>query len=198
MKIIGLSFSPRREHTTWQAMEMCMGAVRGAGANIETELIDMGRKDIRPCIACEGCRDEITCVQQDDLYDMLDYLSDPEIKGMIVGTPVYFAGMSAQAKAFLDRCIIFRRNDWAFRDRIGGVLTVGGARNGGQELAQQAVHAAMMCQDMIVVGDGRPTGHFGAALQSGGKATIEHDSQGLKTARSLGRRVGEVALKYHG
>ncbi len=198
MKILGLSFSPRKNKTTWQSMEACMAAAAEVSGDVKTQLIDMGEKEILPCIACSGCREGVTCTRHDDLYEMLDVIGDPEVKGMIIGTPVYFAGMSAQAKAFIDRCILFRRNGWMFRDRVGGVLTVGAARNGGQEIVQQSLHAAMLCHDMIVVGDGEKTSHFGAALVSEGKREIEHDAFGLKTARNLGRRVAEVALKYHG
>jgi len=105
--------------------------------------------------------------------------------------------MTAQCKAFIDRCAMFRRNGWLFRNRVGGGLAVGGIRNGGQELTLQAVRAAMLCQDMICVSDGRPTAHFGATLYSGGEGGIEADEFGLETARNLGRRVAELAVRLH-
>jgi multimeric flavodoxin WrbA len=98
----------------------------------------------------------------------------------------------------LDRCVVFRRNGWLLRDKVGGVLAVGGVRNGGQELTLQSVRAAMLCHDMICVSDGKDSAHFGAALFSGGPGGIEADEDGLTTARNLGRRVAELAMRLNG
>ncbi|MBP7934277.1 MAG: flavodoxin family protein [Phycisphaerae bacterium] len=117
------------------------------------------------------------------------------LAGMIIGTPVYFGSVTAQCRAFLDRCAMFRRNGWVFRDRISGVLAVGGVRNGGQELAIQVVQAAMQCHDMICVSDERPTAHSGATVLSGGEGGVEGDDFGLQTARHLGERVAELAIR---
>jgi multimeric flavodoxin WrbA len=102
--------------------------------------------------------------------------------------------MTSLCKAFLDHCIAFRKKGFALRNKVAGVLAVGGCRNGGQELAIQSVQAALMCQEMIVVGDGKPTAHIGATLLNQGDS-ISGDSFGLSTARNLGRRVAEVALR---
>jgi multimeric flavodoxin WrbA len=120
------------------------------------------------------------------------------LAGLILATPVYFGGMTAQAKAFLDRCVPLRRNGFMLRNKVGGVLAVGGARNGGQELTIQMVHAAMLVQDMIIVSDGLPTSHFGGTCCSENKPDISGDEYGLTTAANLGRRVAEVAAKLHG
>jgi len=102
--------------------------------------------------------------------------------------------MTSQCKAFLDRTVIFRRNGFLFRNKVGAVLAVGGVRNGGQELTIQAVHAAFMCHDMICVSDGFDTCHFGATLFSGGQGGLDADVFGLKTAQNLGRRVAQLAI----
>jgi len=98
--------------------------------------------------------------------------------------------MSSQAKAFLDRTVLFRRNGFMFKNKLGGVIAVGGSRNGGQELTIQAVHAAMMIHDMILVGDGD---HFGGAAWGGHPEGYEGDAIGISTARNLGKRITEVA-----
>ncbi len=94
--------------------------------------------------------------------------------------------MPSQCKAFLGRTVMFRRKGFLFRNRIGGV------RNGGLELTVQAVHAAMLCHDMMVVSDGMPTSHCGGALYSGGEGGIENDEQGLAMARNLGKRIASL------
>jgi len=125
-------------------------------------------------------------------------MTDPHVAGMIVATPVYFGTMTSLAKAFLDRCVVFRRNGTLLRDKIGGVIAVGGFRHGGQETTIQAVHAAMLIQDMILVGDGHTTFHYGGTIWSGHPQGFADDAFGLETVRNLGRRVASLALRLHG
>ena len=198
MKILGIYCSPRKGRATFKAMEVCLTAAREVDEKITVEIIELAGKRIDPCIACDICKEELTCGIDDDFGELIPILADKDVAAIVIGTPVYFGSMTAQCKALLDRCAVFRRNGWLLRDKIGGVLAVGGVRHGGQELTLQTVRAAMLCHDMICVGDGRPTGHFGAALYSGGESGIEADEDGLETARNLGRRVAEVSLKLNG
>ncbi|NLX14183.1 MAG: flavodoxin family protein [Phycisphaerales bacterium] len=197
MKILGICCSPRPGQSTFQAMQTCLAAAGEQGEDIETDLLELAGRDLRPCLACGECKTQLACPIDDDFGSLIPTLADPEVAGMIVGTPVYFGMMTAQCKTLIDRCVMFRRNDWIFRNRVGGVLAVGGVRNGGQELTIQAVQAAMMCHDMICVSDGQPTAHFGATLFSGGGG-VQTDDFGLATARHLGRRVAEVARRMRG
>jgi multimeric flavodoxin WrbA len=198
MKIIGICCSPRPGQTTAEAMRVCLAAARETAGGVETELIELAGMDIRPCTACGECKSGLTCPIDDDFASLVPVLADKEVIGMIIGTPVYFGTMTAQCKTLIDRCVMFRRNGWIFRNRVGGVLAVGGVRNGGQELTLEAVRAAMLCHDMICVGDGRDTGHFGATVFSGGPSGVGGDEFGLQTTRNLGRRVAEVAMKLCG
>ena len=195
MKILGISCSPRKGHATYAALEKCLASAQSVDSSIDTQLIELAGLDIRPCVACDGCKKGLACPIKDDFSSLIPALADKDIGGMIIGTPVYYGSMTAQCKAFLDRCVMFRRNGWIFRDRVAGALAVGGVRNGGQELTIQAVQAACFCHDMICVSDGRDTAHFGAALWSGGPDGIENDAIGLETARNMGRRVAELACR---
>ena len=116
---------------------------------------------------------------------------------VIVGSPVYWANMAAEVKAFFD--------NWQFkfgvfpefkmRNKVGAAFTTGGQISGGKELTMLTILAAMLGNQMIVVSGG---GAFGAS------ATTEGDSQGLDEkelgeARALGKRVAEVAkIVKHG
>jgi multimeric flavodoxin WrbA len=195
MIILGICCSPRKGHNTFKAMETCLAAARAQGDGIAAELIELTDLDVRPCRACGKCKGQLECSIQDDFASLIPILSDPDVSGMIIGTPVYFGTMTAQCKAFIDRCGMFRRNGWRFRDRVGGVLAVGGVRNGGQELAIQAVQAALLCHDMICVSDGQPSAHFGATAFSGAGDGVEDDDFGLQTARGLGARVAQLAIR---
>jgi multimeric flavodoxin WrbA len=197
MKIVGVSCSPRKGKSTKYALEVCLQAVKETVPEAETMLIELAEMKINGCVACGKCTKVLECSQEDDFVKMIPILSDPELAGLVVATPVYFGSMTSQCKAFLDRCVMFRRNGFLLRDKVGGVIAVGGFRNGGQELTIQSVQAAMLVQDMVVVSEGRPTSHYGATLWSGHPDGIEKDMFGLETARSLGKRVAEVAAKMH-
>jgi multimeric flavodoxin WrbA len=197
MKIVGISCSPRKGKSTKFALDVCLQAVKETVPDVETMLIELSDMKMNGCLACGKCMKVLECSQEDDFPKMIPILSDSELAGLVVATPVYFGSMTSQCKAFLDRCVMFRRNGFLLRDKVGGVIAVGGVRNGGQELAIQAVQAAMLVQDMVVVSEGRPTSHYGATLWSGHPDGIEKDTFGLETARNLGKRVAEVAARMH-
>jgi multimeric flavodoxin WrbA len=105
--------------------------------------------------------------------------------------------MSSLCKAFIERLMAFRQRDFALSNKVAGALAVGGARNGGQELTIRSVQAALMSQQMIVVGDAPPTGHWGGTVWAnagGPDAGVMADEQGMASVKNLGRRVGEIAL----
>jgi multimeric flavodoxin WrbA len=198
MKIVGISCSPRKGKSTKYALEICLQGVKETAPEAEIMLIDLSELKVNGCLACGKCTKVLECSQDDDFPKMIPILSDPGLAGLVVATPVYLGSMTSQCKAFLDRCVMFRRNGFLLRNKVGGAIAVGGVRNGGQELAIQAVQAAMLVQDMVVVSDGRPTSHYGATLWSGHPDGIEKDVFGLETARNLGKRVAEVAARMHG
>ncbi len=188
LKILGFACSPRRDQTTAAALRACLDSAKGFGPHIEVELIDLGGMKI-PVDVAAGV--PLSPGERDDFPALEAKLRAPEVGGVIVGSPVYFSNMSALCKAFLDRWMAFR-STFALRNKVGGAIAVGAARHGGQELTLQTIHAAMLCQDMIIVSEGGPTSRLGGMLISA-KDNIRGDEAGLATARSLGRRVAEVA-----
>ena len=199
MKIIGVAASARKNKSTRFLLEQCLAEAKdtaaSGGLNLEVELIELAGQDVNGCIACDVCKKGVECSQQDDYQPMIAKLADPEVVGIILATPVYMGSMSSQAKSFLDRTVLFRRNGFMFRNKLGGAIAVGGSRNGGQELAIQGVHAAMMIHDMIIVGDGD---HFGGAAWGNHPDGYEGDKVGITTAKNLGRRMVEIAAKMNG
>jgi multimeric flavodoxin WrbA len=159
---------------------------------MKTEIIELAGQTIQGCRDCAYCKRHFHCQQEDDFNTLIPILNDPEVKAIIIGTPVYLGTMTSQCKAFLDRSVLFRRNDFVFRNKVGAVLAVGGVRNGGQELTIQAVQAALMCHDMICVGDGLDTCHFGGTMFSGDPKGLDMDTFGRRTAQNLGKRVAQV------
>ena len=193
LKIIGVSCSPRKGKTTAQALTICLEAAKAAGrGRIETELVELADLEI-PGYVAAGI--PLKPGHKDDFPALAAKLADQQAAGIIIGTPVYFGSMTALCKAFLDRCISFRMKQFTLANKAGGVVAVGGVRNGGQELTIQGVQAALLCQEMVLVGDGRPTCHWGATVWNSGKDDISQDEFGVATLKNLGRRVAEVALK---
>jgi multimeric flavodoxin WrbA len=189
VKIIGVSCSPRKDRTTAAAVRACLEAAKAFSPKVEVELIDLGGLKINGDVAA-GI--PLAAGERDDFPQIEAKLRAPNVAGIIIGTPVYFSNMSALCKAFLDRWMAFR-STFAMRNKVGGAIAVGAARNGGQELTLQTIHAAMLCQDMIIVSEGKPTSRLGGILVST-KDDISSDAAGLATAQSLGRRVAEVAM----
>jgi len=189
LKILGIACSPRPGKTTTAAVKVALEAAKAVGPAIETELVELAGLNI-PVFdpAAPGSA---------DFEKVASKLTDPKVAGILVGTPVYFGSMSSLCKAFLDHCMALRNKNFALANKVAGVVAVGGMRNGGQELTIQTVQAALLAQEMILVGDGRPTAHRGATLWNQGD-DISKDEIGLATARNLGRRVAEVALALRG
>lgn len=183
-RVIAISCSPRKGKTTAAALQVCLDAIRAANPQIETELVDLAGLSIpvfNPASPGGG-----------DFAGLAAKITAPDVKALVIGTPVYFGNMSSLCKTLLDHWIVFRKNNFALRNRIAGVVAVGGVRNGGQELTVASVHAALLAQDMIVVGDGRPTAHLGATVLNDGKDSIAGDEFGLSTLKNLGARIAEV------
>jgi len=194
IKILAISTSPRKGKTTAAGLKICLEAAKAVDPErIETELIELADLSI-PGGPSAGL--PLAPGEKDDFPALLPKLTDPKVAGILIGTPVYFGNMSYLCAAFLDRCMVLRKS-FAWSNKVGGVLAVGGARNGGQEQTLRAVHTALFGQEMVLVGDGRPTAHCGATLWNN-KDDISQDEMGIATAKNLGRRVAEVARRMAG
>lgn len=193
VKVIGIVGSPRLEGNTKFLVEKALKAAEEEGA--ETELIHLAKYDINPCKSCMTCRKEGRCSIDDDMGKILDKIR--ESQGIIIGSPVYFGDISAQTKIFMDRTLPLRANGFEMRDKVGGAITVGGSRNGGQETSCMSIHNFFLIHEAIVVGDASPTAHYGGTGVGFAVGDCKDDGVGIETSENLGRRVARVALKLH-
>ena len=191
-KIVAISCSPREGKTTATSLKVCLEAAEKVSPQIETELIELAGLKINGNLAA-GI--PLEPGEKDDFPALVPKLTAPAVRGIIIGTPVYFSNMSSLCKSFLDRCIVFYQDDLALSNKVAGVLAVGGSRNGGQEATIQSVQASLFCHEMIVVGNGRPGARFGGTVWSGIEGGVTEDKYGLATAANLGRRVAETILR---
>lgn len=194
-KILAINCSQRSGMNTALALQISLKAAEAvAPGAIETELIELAEKELHPEVAAGV---ELPEGADDDFRPMAEKLGDPNVAGVIIGTPVYFSAMSSPCKSFIERLGVFRKQDYALSGVVAGVMAVGGTRNGGQETAITSVQAALFCQEMIVVGAGRDTSRFGACIWSGAERGVEEETN-RAAADDLGRRVAEVALALRG
>jgi multimeric flavodoxin WrbA len=193
LRILGICCSPRKGKTTATALQVCLEAAKEIGPGVEVELIELAGLKIPGEVAAGLPLEE---GQRDDFPALVPKLSDPQVAGIIIGTPVYFGNMTFLCKAFLDRCIVFHKPH-TLQNKVAGVLAVGGGRNCGLELTIRSVQVSLMSQQMIVVGDAPPTGHWGGTVWAGAggpDAGVLADESGMATAKNLGRRVAQVAM----
>jgi multimeric flavodoxin WrbA len=190
MLFVAVNGSPHKDGNTVALLRE--GLLVASKLGHETELIHaaealQGVKDpfCTECVRVCECQ----CGQGNSLGHALDILRQAD--GILIGTPVYFGTVSGQLKAFWDKTRSLRKNK-DLLNTVGGVVTVGAARFGGQETALQAVIHMMLVQGMTVVGDGQSDfdcGHFGASAQ---KPSVE-DEFALRRARITMERIIEVA-----
>lgn len=103
MKVIGIVGSKRKNGNTSYLVQETLEEVKKQG--IETELIFLGDYVIKDCTGCEGCKDTYECVINDDMQKIYPLLLEAD--AVIIGSPTYFYNVTADMKAFLDRCYCF-------------------------------------------------------------------------------------------
>jgi multimeric flavodoxin WrbA len=193
VRIVGVSCSPRQGKTTAMSVKVALDAAKKVDPSIETELIDLGGLEIAGSL---GGATSADAQQPKDDFDLmvLPRLREPVPDGLIIGSPSYFRTMSALCKAFLERLAVLRSPKLLLADKPVGVLAVGAYRNGGQELVIEQIQAALLCHEVMVVG-GKPSAHQGATLWNAYKDDITKDEIGIESAKKLGIRVAEAALR---
>jgi len=183
LKIIGVACSPRKGMTTAKAVQVALDAARAVDARIQTELLDLGGLQISG---------HSPTPIKDDMTPLLAKFTDPAFGGLIIGSPSYFRSMSALCKAFIERCYALRDPKNVFANKPVGVISVGGNRNGGQELVIRQIQEAMLSYNMLVVGGNAPAFLGGTLVAT--KDDISADDVGLDSARKTGARVAQVVL----
>jgi len=192
IRVVGVACSSRAGKTTATAVTIALEAAGKVDDRIQTELLDLGGLNISGWVG--GSKPSEAKLPDDDFNLILPKLKDPVPDGLIIGSPVYFRSMSALCKAFLERLAVLRKPRLLLADKPVGVLALGAYRNGGQELVIEQIQTAMLCHEAMPVG-GKPRAHQGATLWNAHDDDILKDEFGIDTARKLGIRVAEAALK---
>ncbi len=100
-KVLMISGSPRKGGNSEILLGQFEKGAREAGN--EVEKVDLREKKIAPCMACYGCRGTKTCVQKDDMGELLEKMVEADV--LVLATPVYFYSMDGQLKTMIDRTL---------------------------------------------------------------------------------------------
>jgi multimeric flavodoxin WrbA len=215
IKVLGINGSPRRRGNTRIMLDEALRAASEL-KDVETEYISLAEhKILGGCTACFVCHRkpslEDLCrgyKEPDDVNMILRKMLDAH--GWLIGSPVYFGGVTAQLKSLIDRTHPAQPCGRAFRNKVCGVVTMAYARMGGSEATIDDIHHWLMNLDAIIVGLGPArtaqgdSSYWGASgcqgwplpLPSTAKGALEgvkQDQIGLISARTLGKRVAELA-----
>lgn len=177
MKVLLINGSPRHNGCTGRALEEVAKTLNEEG--IETELIQIGTKPIRGCIACNSCKKTGKCVFGDDLVNEVAEKFQ-EADGLIVGSPVYYASPNATLIALLDR--LFHSTNYSKHMKVGASIV--SARRGGNSASFDVLNKYFTISGMVVASSTYWNNVHGFTRED-----VEKDLEGLQTMRNLARNV---------
>ncbi len=181
MKLLGLSFSPRKNGNTELLLEKVFLGAGQQGA--QTELYRVADKGIKPCDGCGVCYKTGECHIKDDMQDLCDRMLDAD--GIIFGTPVYFYNMTAQGKAVIDRTIALGHPERSLANKVGGIIVVGGSL--GLVDAVKDLYFYMATRQML------PANFVAAYAASAGD--VKKLPKCMNAAEDLGKQMVKIAEK---
>ncbi len=188
MKVVGIAGSLRPGSNTLQYVETALETLQEAG--IDTHLISLRGKEIKPCTGCYDCVKKGYCtIKGDDFDDILAAMRDAE--GIILGSPVYLSSVVPQMMALLARAtFVAYWNDKFFSGKVGGPITV--ARRAGHNVAFSQLLLWFFINGVTVPGSTYwNVGMAGA----GGAKDAEKDEEGLSTVVNFSNNMAQLMKK---
>jgi len=188
MKVVAFNGSARKDGNTALLIRKVFGELEAAG--IETELVQLAGKPVRGCTACMQCweKKDRQCVIKNDIVNQaLEKMIAAD--GIILGSPTYFADVTAEMKALIDRCGMVNRanGDLLARKAGAGVVAV---RRGGSMHALQTLQNFFLIGQMIIPGSSYWNICFGRNI-----GEVEGDEEGMRTMATLGSNLAWLLEK---
>ncbi|MGD9234849.1 MAG: flavodoxin family protein [Desulfobacterales bacterium] len=191
MKVVAFNGSARKNGNTAILVNRVFHELQKEG--IETELVQLSGKKIRGCIACYKCfenKDQRCSVTSDVLNSCVEKMIEAD--GIILASPTYFANISTELKALIDRSgMTSIANGGMFRRKVGAAVVA--VRRGGSIHAFNAINHFFFIGQMIVPGSTYWNMGFGLD-----KGDVEKDEEGLRTMEVLGENMAWLLKKIHG
>jgi len=190
MKVVAFNGSARREGNTTILVKEVFRELKKAG--IRTELVQMAGKKIQGCVACGKCFEnkDKRCVMKGDIVnECIEKMLEAD--GIILASPTYFADISANMKALIERAgFVARANDDMFRRKAGAAVVA--VRRGGAIHAFDSMNHFFFISQMVVPGSSY--WNVGIGLAPG---DVKGDKEGLATMKTLGANMAWLLEKMH-
>jgi multimeric flavodoxin WrbA len=182
MKVVAFNGSPRKEGNTNEALKLVCKQLEAKG--IETEIIQVGIKNVRACTACGKCaknKNEACVIKTDDVNAWIQKMKEAD--GILLGSPVHYASLAANMKSFLDRAFyVSGGNGNLFRHKVGASV-VAVRRSGGlptfNELNNYMNYSEMMLS----------TSNYWNVIHGTKPGEIHQDEEGVQIMRVLGKNM---------
>ena len=184
MKVLLINGSPNKDGCTKRALTEVEKTLNEE--NIETELIDIGKENIRGCIACKKCFEKHECVFDDLVNEIAPKFLEAD--GLIIGTPVYFAHANGGLISFLDR-LFYSTMSINKNMKIGA--SVISSRRAGSTSAFDEINKYFTINNMPIV-----SSSYWNEVHGFTKEDVEKDLEGLQTMRNLGRNMAFMIKSF--
>ena len=190
MKVIAFNGSARKDGNTATLINHVLDELQKEG--IETELFQLAGKKIRGCMACYKCfenRDQRCSVKTDVLNGCIEKMLEAD--GIILGSPTYFADVSTEMKALIDRAgLVAKANGDMFKRKVGAAVVA--VRRAGSIHVFDSINHFFLINQMIVPGSSYWNMGFGLE-----KGEVEEDEEAMGTMKALGENMAWLLKKVH-
>ena len=190
MKVVAFNGSGRKDGNTAILIGHAFKPLEAAG--IETEMVQLAGNTLRGCTACYKCvenQDKRCAVGGDIINDCIAKMIEAD--GIILASPTYFADVSAELKALIDRSgIVTRVNDNLLKRKVGAAIVA--VRRGGAIHAFDSINHFFLLSQMIVPGSSY--WNFGIGRNIG---DVEDDAEGIETMTDLGENMAWLLGKIN-
>lgn len=180
MKVLGINSSARNDGNTAILMNKVFNALHKAG--IETELVQLAGQVIEPCKACWACGGKGNCVhRKDSFHEIFEKMKEAD--GILLGSPVYSANVSANMQALLERAaVVSDMNPGLFTHKVGVAVTA--ARRGGALQTIDTMNHFFLNHEMYVAGSTYWNMAYGQM-----PGDVEKDQEALANMENLGQNM---------
>ena len=188
MKVVALNTSARKDGNTAILLNTVLDEFKSE--NMETELIQLGGKTLSGCRACYKCFEtqDRHCIQKKDmLNDILDKMVLAD--GILLGSPTYFSDVTANMRAFIERCgFVARANDYMLKRKVGASIVA--VRRAGAIPAFSGMNLFLHYMQMVMPGSSYWSLGIGRDI-----GDVLNDEEGLQTMKTLGQNMAWLMKK---